>query len=57
MVRIERPSAVRTAEGYRHYTEIMPDEPGFRPDFVVDDSTERGNPPPPQGTSDRQDAQ
>ncbi len=24
---------------------------------AVDDSTERGNPPPPQGTSDRQDAQ
>ena len=56
LARIERPAAVRTAKGYCHYTEIMPDEPGFRPDFVVDGSAERGN-PPPRGTSDRQDAQ
>ena len=27
-------STVRTPEGYSHYTEIMPDEAGFRPDFV-----------------------
>ena len=33
--RIERAAEVRTAEGYCHYTEIMPDEPGFRPDFVA----------------------
>ena len=33
--RIERAAEIRTAEGYCHYTEIMPDEPGFRPDFVA----------------------
>ena len=33
--RIERAAEVRTGEGYCHYTEIMPDEPGFRPDFVA----------------------
>ena len=57
LARIERAAAVRTAEGYCHYTEIMPDEPGFRPDFVVAGSTERGNSPPPRRTSDRYDAQ
>lgn len=34
-VPIERAAEVRTAEGYCHYTEIVPDEPGFRPDFVT----------------------
>jgi len=33
--RIEQAAEVRTAEGYCHYTEIMPDEPGFRQDFVA----------------------
>ena len=33
-MRIERAAEVRTAEGYCHYTEIMPDEAGFRPAFV-----------------------
>ena len=32
---IKRAAEVRTAEGYCHYTEIMPDEAGFRPDFVA----------------------
>ena len=35
---IKRAAEVPTAEGYCHYTEIMPDEAGFRPDFVA-----RGN--------------
>ena len=34
-VPIERAAEVRTAEGYCHYTEIVPDEAGFRPDFVA----------------------
>ena len=33
--RIERAAEVSTAEGYCHYTEIMPGEPGFRPEFVA----------------------
>ena len=33
--RIERAAEVCTAEGYCHYTEIMPNEPGFRSDFVA----------------------
>lgn len=33
--RIERAAEVPTAEGYCHYTEIMPDEPGFRSEFVA----------------------
>ena len=37
--RIERTAEVRTAEGYCHYTEIMPDEPGFRSDVVAADSS------------------
>ena len=56
-VRIERSAEVRTAEGYCHYTEIMPDEPGFRSDFVAAGSTEHGNPPPVRRTLDRHDAQ
>ena len=32
---IERAAEVRTAEGYCHYTEVMPGERGFRPDFVA----------------------
>lgn len=32
---IEGAAEIRTAEGYCHYTEIMPGEPGFRPDFVA----------------------
>lgn len=32
--RIEGAAEVPTREGYCHYTEIMPDEPGFRGDFV-----------------------
>ncbi len=32
---IERAAEVRTAEGYCHYTEIMPDESGFRPHLVA----------------------
>ena len=55
--RIERAAEVRTSEGYCHYTEIMPDEPGFRPDFVASGSTERGNPPRARRTSDRHDVQ
>ena len=43
--RIERAADVRTAEGYCHYTEIMPDEPGFRPEFVAAGSTQRDIPP------------
>ena len=39
--RIERAAEVGTAEGFCHYTEIMPNEPGFRPDFVVGKSEER----------------
>ena len=42
-VRIERAAEVRTAEGFCHYTEIQPDEPGFRPDFVAAGGTERGS--------------
>ena len=34
-VRIERAAEIRTAEGYCHYTEIMPGEPGFRSEFVA----------------------
>ena len=55
--RIERAAEVRTAEGYCHYTEIMPGEPGFRPEYVAVGRTERGNPLPPPRTSDRRDAQ
>ena len=33
--RIERAAEMLTAEGYCHYTEIMPDEPGFRSEFVA----------------------
>ena len=43
--RIERAAEVRTAEGYCHYTEIMPDEPGFRSEFVAAGSTQRDIPP------------
>lgn len=32
---IRRAAEVQTSEGYCHYTEIMPDEPGFRPDYVA----------------------
>ena len=40
---IERAAEVRTAEGYCHYTEIMPDEPGFRADFVAAGTREHGH--------------
>ena len=33
--RIERAAEISTAEGYCHYTEIMPGEPGFRSEFVA----------------------
>ena len=56
-VRIERAAEVRTAEGYCHYTEIMPDEPGFRSDFVAARSTGRGNTPPARRVLDRHDVQ
>ncbi len=46
-VRIKQAAEVRTAEGYCHYSEIMPDEPGFRPDFVASASTEQDTPAPP----------
>ena len=55
-VPIERAAEVRMAEGYCHYTEIMPDEPGFRRDLVAAGSTERGSPPSPRLTSDRHGA-
>ena len=38
---IERAAEVRTAEGYCHYTEIMPDEAGFRPEFVAQGNLRR----------------
>ena len=50
--RIERAAEVRTAEGYCHYTEIMPDEPGSRPDFVAPGSGEPDSPARRPGTSD-----
>ena len=50
--RIQPAAEVRTAEGYCHYTEIMPDEPGYRPDFVAPGSREPGNPARRLGTSD-----
>ena len=50
--RIERAAEVRTPEGYCHYTEILPDEPGFRPGFVTPGSRGRRNPARPLGTSD-----
>ena len=31
---IDRAATVHTAEGWCHYTEIMPDEPGFNPEYV-----------------------
>ena len=31
---IERVAEIHTAQGYCHYTEIMPDERGFNPQFV-----------------------
>lgn len=51
---IERAAEVRTPEGYCHYTEIMPDEPGFRPDFVAPGSSEPDCPTRFSGTSDSQ---
>ena len=55
--RIVRAAEVHTAEGYCHYTEIMPSELGFRPDFVAAGSTEHGDPPTPRRKSNRHDAQ
>ena len=49
--RVERAAEIRTAEGYCHYTEIMPDEPGFRPDFVTAGTTEHGYSPMPRRKS------
>ena len=43
--RIERAAEVRTAEGYCHYTEITPDESGFRPEFVAPGNMKRNVPP------------
>ena len=45
-VRIDRAAEILTAEGYCHYTEIMPDEQGFRPEFVAAGGKERRYPLP-----------
>ena len=50
--RIEQSAEVRTAEGYCHYTEIMPGELGFRPDFVAPGSRDSDSPARRPGTSD-----
>lgn len=42
-VRIERAAEISAAEGYCHYTEIMPDEPGFRWDLVAAGNSKRRN--------------
>lgn len=49
--RIERAAEVRTAEGYCHYTEIMPDEPGFRPNVVAAGRLRSSSPPSPPAPS------
>ena len=54
---IGRAAEVHTAEGYCHYTEIMPDEPGFRPDFVAAGSSPSGSPRPARRSSDGADEQ
>lgn len=55
--RIERAAEISTPEGFCHYTEILPDEPGFRADFVSPGSTGKGDPQMPRRTSDRHEVQ
>ena len=55
--RIERAAEVRTAEGYCHYTEIMPDEAGFRPDFVTAGRSPSGGPRSARQASDGADGE